>query len=503
MRTEKALYNITANLVFQLVTAVCGFILPALFIRHYGSEINGMIGSIKQFIAYLSLVEAGVGAASIAALYTPLLQQNNAAINGIISATQAFYKKSGYIFLAFLALIAVFYPCLVRNQIEEMTSFFMVVIIGCGGLMEYFLIGKYRVFLTADQKNYVISFIQAAVTALNTLVSVVLILAGANVLLVQATATLIFISGFFAIIYYVKVHYPLVNFKSEPDFKAIHKRWSAFIHQIAGLIIFNSPIVIITIFCGLKNVSIYVVYNMVFAAVGMIVGVFSNGLLAGFGEIIAAEEQETLRRSYANYEYIFYGALAWTYTSAALLIMPFIHVYSAHFTDANYVQPDIALLFVIIGVANNIRVPHNTIVTAAGHFRETQYRALLESAINITTSLIFVQYWGIVGVLLGSVCSYSYRTLDFIIYTSKHILQQSPWFTIKRIFINVLLATISVIPFVFWLDIQAANYQQWFLWAVGIASFVLIVVVTGNALTDLEMFKTTLRRVKSIVPRLN
>jgi O-antigen/teichoic acid export membrane protein len=501
MRTEKALYNLIANLVLQLVTAICGFILPSLFIRHYGSEINGMIGSVKQFMAYLSLVEAGVGAASIAALYTPLVQQNNSVINGILSATRAFYKKSGYIFLAILALIAAFYPWLVRNQIGVMTSFFMVVIVGCSGVMEYFLIGKYRVFLTADQKNYVISFTLAASTALNTLVSVVLILAGANVLLVQAVATLIFISGFFVIIYYVKAHYPFVNFKSEPNFKAIHKRWSAFIHQIAGLIVFNSPIVIITVFCGLKNVSIYVVYSMVFAAVGMMVGVFSNGLLAGFGEIIAAHEHETLSRSYANYGYIFYGTLAWAYTCAALLIMPFIHVYSAHFTDANYIRPDIALLFVIIGVANNIRIPPNTLVTAAGHFRETQYRALLEAGINITASLIFVHYWGIIGVLLGSVCSYAYRTLDFILYTAKYILKQSPIGSIKRIIINGLLALVSAIPFVFWLHIKATNYLEWFIWAAGISVFVLIIVTAGNAITDFEMFKTTWDRVKSLISR--
>ena len=343
MRTERAFYNLIANLVLQIVTAAVGFILPALFITYYGSEVNGMIGSIKQFVAYLSLVEAGVGTASIAALYNPLANQQYLITDRILSATKIFYKRSGYIFLAFLIIISVVYPRLVQNEIEVKTSFLMVLIIGFGGLMEYFLIGKYRVLLTADQRNYIVSLIQALATGLNAIVSVILIIIGTDILIVQTVATLIFLSRYFFIRYYMRLNYTYVTFRSEPNFNAIEKRWSAFIHQIAGIVVFNSPVVIITIFCGLKDVSIYVIYSMVFSAVGMIVGVFSNGLLAGFGEIIAVNEQETLRKAYDNYEYIFYGALAWAYTCAALLIMPFINVYSATFTDANYLRPDIAI----------------------------------------------------------------------------------------------------------------------------------------------------------------
>ena len=191
MRTERAFYNLIANLVLQIVTAAVGFILPALFITYYGSEVNGMIGSIKQFVAYLSLVEAGVGTASIAALYNPLANQQYLITDRILSATKIFYKRSGYIFLAFLIIISVVYPRLVQNEIEVKTSFLMVLIIGFGGLMEYFLIGKYRVLLTADQRNYIVSLIQALATGLNAIVSVILIIIGTDILIVQTVATLI------------------------------------------------------------------------------------------------------------------------------------------------------------------------------------------------------------------------------------------------------------------------------------------------------------------------
>ena len=60
--------TVVSNLSLQVVTALCGFVLPPLVICTFGSSVNGMVSSISQFIAYLNVVEAGVGGASIAAL---------------------------------------------------------------------------------------------------------------------------------------------------------------------------------------------------------------------------------------------------------------------------------------------------------------------------------------------------------------------------------------------------------------------------------------------------
>jgi O-antigen/teichoic acid export membrane protein len=92
----EAAYNIAANLGPQIVTAICGFILPPLIIRTFGSETNGMVFSIGQFVAYLSVVEAGIGGASIAALYKPLAENNATERNGILAATRHFYNRSGF-----------------------------------------------------------------------------------------------------------------------------------------------------------------------------------------------------------------------------------------------------------------------------------------------------------------------------------------------------------------------------------------------------------------------
>ena len=48
------------NLVYQLTAVVAGFLVPRAIIGVYGSEVNGLVTSLTQFIGYFALVEAGI-----------------------------------------------------------------------------------------------------------------------------------------------------------------------------------------------------------------------------------------------------------------------------------------------------------------------------------------------------------------------------------------------------------------------------------------------------------
>ena len=49
--------NILSSFIYQAITIVYGFIVPVMIIKKFGSEVNGLISSIAQFLAYISLLE--------------------------------------------------------------------------------------------------------------------------------------------------------------------------------------------------------------------------------------------------------------------------------------------------------------------------------------------------------------------------------------------------------------------------------------------------------------
>ena len=115
MRTKQAFKNALMSLLLQITLALSGIIIPRFFISLYGSPVNGLVSSIKQFITYMGLVEAGIGAAGTVALYRPIADKNVNRINGIVSAARSFYMRSGVLFTILLIAFVIFYPYAVNN----------------------------------------------------------------------------------------------------------------------------------------------------------------------------------------------------------------------------------------------------------------------------------------------------------------------------------------------------------------------------------------------------
>ncbi len=55
MKASRAYRNIISNFAVQIISAIAGIIIPKLIIIQYGSTINGMVGSVGQFLMYAGL----------------------------------------------------------------------------------------------------------------------------------------------------------------------------------------------------------------------------------------------------------------------------------------------------------------------------------------------------------------------------------------------------------------------------------------------------------------
>lgn len=504
MRSKSALKNILANLILQITAAISGLILPRFFIIAYGSTMNGMIVSVTQFISYMALVEAGVSAASIVGLYKPLADNNIVEINRILSATKRFYYRSGIFYIVLLVILVAVYPLLVKNQIDEGLTRFMIIILASSNIVDYFFLGKYKVLLMANQKGYVIMLAQTLGTALNAVITVILILQGCNVLLVKLVATVVYILRFIIVWLYVRKHYRYVNFNEKPNYRAINQRWAALFHQVTAVIVNNTSVVVMTLFMGAKalvEISVYNVYNMVGNAVSLLVGSFNSGLQSGFGELLSRGDRTALDKAYSNYEYLTYIVVFWAYTCMGLLIMPFIQLYTKSFTDAVYVRDEIAFMFVLVGIAQNIRIPSITLISAAGHYKQTRWRAAIEVIIIVGVSLLLVKPYGMLGVLIGSFCSFLYRGIDIVYYNTTRIMLGSWKRTLKRIVRNLIILVILMVAGKAVTGLAVEGYLQWFICAFIVAVISMAVFAAVNAVFEKREFRVLLERIQKTIRR--
>ena len=60
-RIARVKMNVISTLTHQLVTTLCGLVIPWIMIDTFGSTAYGITISIAQFLSYITLLEGGIG----------------------------------------------------------------------------------------------------------------------------------------------------------------------------------------------------------------------------------------------------------------------------------------------------------------------------------------------------------------------------------------------------------------------------------------------------------
>lgn len=502
MRSKKTILNITMNLILQFVTVICGLILPRLILIKFGSQYNGLISSISQFLTCAVLLRAGIGGATRAALYKPLSEKNNNEINSIMKATNIFMKKIGFILAILIIISSIIYPFFVRNEFDIFFTFTLFLIIGISTFMESFFGITYLILLQSDQKLWIASLFRIITIILNVVISSILILSGFSIHVVKFGSALAFCLYPFLLNIYVRKKYKL-DMNVEPNTKSISQRWDAFWHQVATFVTNNTDIMVLTVFSSMLEVSVYSVYNMVISSLKNIVFAFSNGLEAAFGNMIAKNEKKVLKENLSLVEYIIYNVATVVYTSSILLILQFVNIYTSGIKDVSYSRPIFAYILLISQFFYCIRIPYQTIIQAAGHYKQTKKGAMYEALINVLLSIILVIKFGLVGVAIGTLVSMLYRTIQLSNYMCNNIIKRNKFETIKKCIISFLEAGI-IISIIMCFDLSTPeNYMQWIFRAIIVILVSLIVVIIASLIFYKNDFKKTLLKISGVINRKN
>lgn len=448
---KKSIYNILFGVLGQIVTIAIGLCLPRLRIVSFGSEVNGMLSSIQQVFTYMALLEAGVGSASLQALYGPIAKDDKASINRILVATHTYYKKTGFFYVVSVLIFAIAYPFIVKSDIPTFTVISVILLNGIGNALLYFFQGKYKILLQAEGKQYIITNITTFVNIGANIAKVILILSGFNVIALQVAYFVFNIAqaGYFAL--YIKKHYKWIDLSGEGNFEAISQKNSVLVHQISQLVFNHTDVLILTLFCDLKVVSIYSIYTMVYDIVSVLLNHVTSGFSYKLGQLYNSAYDKFIKL----YDIIepYYISFSFSlYCIVHIFVLNFISLYTKGVSDVNYTLKYLPILFTFFKLLVSGRATCGFVQTYAGHFKKTQNRAIIEAVINLVVSLVMVNICGIYGVLIGTVASLLYRANDMIIYSNKVIMGRSPWHTYKHwvldliVFILVIFVSNFIIP---------------------------------------------------------
>mgnify|MGYP000823997060 FL=1 len=444
-RTQNAKLNIAFALVLQIVTFFRGLILPRIIIPAYGSDVNGLISSITQFLTYISLLEAGVGSIFRTSLYKPLANGDMEGVSGVINEQKRFYRKIGLIFVFYVIALCFVYPMIAKTETDKTFIVTCILILSISTFAEYFFSLPYVSLLSADQKVRISYIVSIVYTIVNILVSLFWVALKADIRLIYLSMSIIGLLRPLFYTLYVKMHYAL-NKKAVCNRDALNQRWNGIVHHFAFYVHTNTDSTILTLFISTAMVSVYNVYNAIICGIYGVVLSVSNSVAAGLGNLLVMGNKDQINRTVDSFELLQAGLTTMLYTIVALTLIPFVRIYTAQMTDMPYIQPLFGYIMVISGAIYCFRCIYSTISLNANKYKETQLGAVLECVVNLVLSLVLVLVanMGLVGIAIGTAMGMLVRYIFDVCFLSKNVLNRSVFRSFKMLFVSVLIAVLSI-----------------------------------------------------------
>lgn len=402
-RSRYSIYNAISAVTLTLINGLLGIIVMRFVLEAYGSDFNGLNSTANQIVNVLMIIEGGFTLASNVALFAPLTKGDIGLVNGILCATRRRFHVIGAIFCGAGILASIGYSFIVNSSLSQELVITIMVMAVVPPAFNLFFASTYRVLLQAQQKEYVISIISIITVSLGHLTNIVVVLAGCPMWSVRFVTMMYALANSLIIVLCVRRHNTFIDLDVTARMDQIKGTADVMAQRVTGVVYNSAPIVFLSVspVGGTILASVYAVYNSVFQLVKSLLNGVIDAPRQSIGQLLAEREREEVWIVFKQYELVACMAIFTLVVVAAVLILPFVNLYTTGINDTNYNNPIIALLMVVIAVFEMSHIPSGHLINMAGEFRVSRHFQV----ISCVVLLITMPLGGIVGGIYGMLTS--------------------------------------------------------------------------------------------------
>lgn len=446
-RTKNSVRNIAFAVTSYAIQVLLTFIIRVVFLRVFAVDYLGINTLFANILTILAVVESGFGAAMVFALYKPMAENNEEEVRQLISLYKKWYKIIAFIILGIGILITPLLPFLIKdfNNIDlnlYLIYFFFLI----NSFVTYFTAHRRSLFY-ADQRNDLESKINSIAQCTYACLQLIAILVLKNFYVYCATAGLnnLFINLLITIVTnkkYKKLLEKPEKKLDEEKYKDIKKNVKAlFLHRIGGIVLSGTDGLIMSAFVGLVLVGKYSNYLMIVTCLNSVINMCLTAIKGSVGNSIATNDSEQNLKLFNKLNCAYLFIISFCSVCLINLSNPFVSTIFGKDLLLDYFT---VIIISINFYLFNVRQLLVVFKDCKGLFWENRLSPVVESLINIIASLIFVRFFGVAGVLMGTILSNICMPLWNEPYTlNKHYFKRSNFKYLLRLGIYTVLTTIS------------------------------------------------------------
>ena len=417
-RTANAARNFVFGLILNLYQIIIPFVMRTVMIYYMGVEYLGLSSLFTSILQVLNLAELGIGAAMVYSMYKPIAEDNKSQVCALLNLYKKYYRCIGIVILIAGLAILPFVPHLVKSDIpSELNIYVLYIIYLLSTVFTYWLYAYKNSLLQAFQRVDIISKVTLLTNTIQYVFQLIAILKFHNYYMyILSTLVLQIFNNIFTA-FIVKRMYPQYKAQgkvAEVELRDIRSRIKdIFTSKIGAVMTYSVDTIVISSCLGLSALAVYQNYNYVLTSVTGIVSIIFTSCLAGVGNSIIVESKEKNFRDLKKLSMLITCICSVGVCCFLSLYQPFMKIWVGNKLLLPYAA---VVLFSIRFITFEFNQLFIMFKDAAGIWHEDRFRALLTAIANLILDLIFVKYWGSIGVIFATVFSELFIGIPWIIY---------------------------------------------------------------------------------------
>lgn len=494
---NKLVKNIVFGFGSQFIIIVLGLIVPRIMITGYGSDINGLTGTITQVFTYVALLEAGIGQAARNSLYGPIAKRDRSEISYVLSSAQRYYRRITLYYGIGVIVLAFILPFLLKTNITKIVVSLIVICEGMSGVFNFYFIQTPTSLLIADGKGYINNGVNAINRTMSYIAKIVMASIGAHIIILEIVYFLITICKTIFYQQYIRRNYSWIDYKKAPQNAKLKDRNAYVVAEIAWTLFSSTDLIVLSVFVSTEMSSVYSIYNMIFNNLHILLNAIYTSVIYILGRTYY-EDIKRYTRLHDGFTSVFVGIMTSLMCASYCLIIPFVKLYTRGVSDVEYIYPNIPIYFCLIQLLSWSRFVSGNLTCIAGYAKETGKVSVIEALINIIVSIALVPKMGITGVLIGTVVALPPKVIYCNYICEKKILKRSPKKYLSILCVNYFMFGLVVV-LNNWVQITALNYTSFFLQAIVITSICMLSSIVFNIFANrdcLYIIKLLINKIK-------
>ncbi len=430
MRSLNSAKNLASSLGITLIMTLLGFFTRKVFVDNVGVEYLGLNGLLQNILGIMTLLEGGFATSVVYNLYKPLAEDDRPKILALLQLYRKVYR---YIALGIIVFALCLYPFIDffikdSENLDYVSIVYFIFLFN--SVVGYFTAYKWSI-INASQQTYKLTAINLTYQIGLNLTKLAILYFTKNYILYLVVEALFGVGLNIAIVKKANDLFPYIKTKERYVLDVATKTnimtnmKALFVNKIGGYFMHSTDNIIISAFVGVASIGLYSNYTLITGTIRSIVNQALNSFSESVGNLIASESADKV---YEVFQTTFFVNFLLASIPVIILhntITPFISWWLGEDYLLGYTTLCVILFNFYIDV---MRSTASTFKTKAGIFVKDRYTPLLQGIINLILSYIFVQYWGLAGVLFAtsiSILSIGFWQFPRLCY--KYVFHQSLW----------------------------------------------------------------------------